>query len=1221
MRITGQFHCVKESISFLLFLFILSACNEQQQAVIPVQNVKPVFLPPVTVLLDTMPAPKRVLLKNAPPPRVVNIPKTKGGTYILETESKKEQIQLSPPVIETNYKLSPHFTNFNSENGLAGDVITSGMLDQKGNLWFGTQGGVSKFDGSRFTNFSGIHGLASSSIRAMLEDERGNIWFASDGGGLSRYDGVRVTTYLKEHGLADNILLSAVKDKRGNLWFGTFHNGVIRYDGKKFTNFDSSHGLPSNNINALVEDSTGTLWFGTWGSGICRYEPDRKKGFQCFSTEQGLANNFINFIKPDSKGNLWIGTEGGLSRFDGKRFTNFTIEHGLPDNIVMCMEEYDGDIWFGTFGGGVSRFDGIQFDTFTTEQGLSNNSIWTILKDQQNKLWIGTQGGLSRYNGKAISIISSGKALSKNPVFGVTQDLSGSLWFASWGSGVFRYDGRSMINFTTSQGLGSNSIKCVSLDKTGKIWFGTETGGISVYNPDGLTGFKTFTTAQGLVSNSVSCILPDTKGCLWLATSNGVCRFEPNGDSSGFTSYTTEQGLAHNLVNCIEEGKDGSIWFSTQGGGVSRFDGKRFTTFNTSQGLAGNLVMKIVRDRSGNMWFGTQTGLSRFDGSGFISYTTKDGLADNYIYDIDEDEKGVLWVGTNLGLTGLKFKQPPNVNQSRETKGAGLITVSNEELKDYEPQWDIYNIKTGYLIKDLNGQAMYITRQRLPYGSPNDTGIIWGAAGDKVFRFDPKAVVKNSKPPIVFIRSVGIDESAVNWYGISQKEKDSMLIAHQEAMVFGNLLPAMMRDSLQQKFGDIRFDSITPYYQVPQNLVLPYRHNRVNFDFGAIETSRPFMVRYQYFLEGYDKDWSPVTDKTTASFGKISEGSYCFNVKAMSPEGVWSEPITYSFKVLPPWYRTWWAYLSYLGLFSFLMYSIFQWRTKSLKLEKLKLEEKVSQRTTELEHKSIELEQSLTNLKATQSQLVQSEKMASLGELTAGIAHEIQNPLNFVNNFSEVSSELVAELKAELKSGNIAVAIDITDDIDQNLGKINHHGKRADAIVKGMLQHSRTSTGVKEPTNINILADEYLRLSFQGMRAKDKNFNATLQTDFDETLGQINIIPQDIGRVLLNLYNNAFYAVTEKKKQQGDDYEPIIFVSTKKISKTVEIRVKDNGNGILEKIKEKIFQPFFTTKPTGQGTGLGLSLSYDIVKAHGGEIIVESKEGEGSAFTILLPST
>ena len=275
-----------------------------------------------------------------------------------------------------------------------------------------------------------------------------------------------------------------------------------------------------------------------------------------------------------------------------------------------------------------------------------------------------------------------------------------------------------------------------------------------------------------------------------------------------------------------------------------------------------------------------------------------------------------------------------------------------------------------------------------------------------------------------------------------------------------------------------------------------------------------------------------------------------------------------------------------------------------------------------LKKQKARIETTLAELKSTQAQLIQSEKMASLGELTAGIAHEIQNPLNFVNNFSEVNVELIEELKSEkskVKSENGELEDEILNDIEHNLQKILHHGKRADAIVKGMLQHSRSSTGQKELTDINALTNEYLRLSYYGLRAKDKTFNAEMKTEFDNQIGKINIVPQDIGRVLLNLFNNAFFAVNERQKVEGERFKAEVLVQTRKLDNKIEIRVCDNGNGIPQNIVDKIFQPFFTTKPTGQGTGLGLSLSYDIIKAHGGEIKVESKEGEGSMFIIQLP--
>ena len=304
--------------------------------------------------------------------------------------------------------------------------------------------------------------------------------------------------------------------------------------------------------------------------------------------------------------------------------------------------------------------------------------------------------------------------------------------------------------------------------------------------------------------------------------------------------------------------------------------------------------------------------------------------------------------------------------------------------------------------------------------------------------------------------------------------------------------------------------------------------------------------------------------------------------------------------------------------------SIHESQRNALTEQNLKLEDRVKERTVELLQQKETLQDALSSLKASQLQLIHKEKMASLGEIASGIAHEIQNPLNFVNNFAEINSELVMELKEliaiESASLNNRGEMNmLMEDVIKNLQKIHQHGRRADAIVKSMLQHARTSNSSAEPTEVNTLAAEYLRLAYHGIKTRDNGFEANIQTDFDPSLGKVSVIPQDFSRVLLNLFNNAFYAVAEKRKISGEDYHPIISVSTSKTNKGIEIRVRDNGIGIAEKNKEKIFQPFFTTKPTGEGTGLGLSLSYEIVKAHRGELKVESKEGEFTEFILSLP--
>ncbi len=420
------------------------------------------------------------------------------------------------------------------------------------------------------------------------------------------------------------------------------------------------------------------------------------------------------------------------------------------------------------------------------------------------------------------------------------------------------------------------------------------------------------------------------------------------------------------------------------------------------------------------------------------------------------------------------------------------------------------------------------------------------------------------------------------------------------------------------KYG-LHWDRVAGPYNLPQNLNIPYNQNYIQFHFAEANLGRQDSAFYCYILQGIDKQWSAVTNNTvTENYLNLPPGTYTFKVRSKGLNGEWGAPASFNFTITPPWWKTWWAYTLYVLVVLAGISIIVKYRSQKLQAENILLEEKIKQRTAALQ-------KSLEELKTTQAQLVQSEKMASLGELTAGIAHEIQNPLNFVNNFAEVSIELAEELKEELDKiipapANKEDINDLLDDLVQNQQKINFHGKRADSIVKGMLQHSRTGSAQKEMTDVNALADEYLRLSYHGLRAKDKSFNAKLETAFDEKLPKINILLQDVGRVLLNLYTNAFYSVMKKKHERDDTYQPMVSVSTQKKNNSIEIKVRDNGMGIPQTVLDKIYNPFFTTKPTGEGTGLGLSLSYEIItKGHGGTITVETKEGEFAEFTIRLP--
>ena len=398
-----------------------------------------------------------------------------------------------------------------------------------------------------------------------------------------------------------------------------------------------------------------------------------------------------------------------------------------------------------------------------------------------------------------------------------------------------------------------------------------------------------------------------------------------------------------------------------------------------------------------------------------------------------------------------------------------------------------------------------------------------------------------------------------------------------------------------------------------ETLILQHDQNKIVIETGIIDyyAMGKGHIRYKLEKNGEEEEWQYGTAYHSIRYDDLAPGSYSLVLQASNAGNEFNSPQKVLRMIItPPFWETWWFRSLAVIAFISLLYGIIQYRSRSLKMRNEELEEKVIVRTKELKH-------SLEVLSSTQAQLIQSEKMASLGELTAGIAHEIQNPLNFVNNFSDLNKELAVEMKNEIDKGNFEEAKAIADDMAENAEKINHHGKRADSIVKGMLQHSRSSTGIKEPTDLNALADEYLRLAFHGLRAKNKSFNATLKTDFDPDTGKVNVIRQDIGRVVLNLITNAFHAVTEKQdKQSNGAFEPTVWVTTKRLQGSVELRVRDNGHGIPPKVLGKIFQPFFTTKAPGQGVGLGLSLSYDIIKTHGGELLVETVEGEWTEFLI-----
>jgi signal transduction histidine kinase len=889
--------------------------------------------------------------------------------------------------------------------------------------------------------------------------------------------------------------------------------------------------------------------------------------------------------------------------------------------------------------------------------------------------------GLEVLNGDFLTFVKGGEKFADEPILGMLPfpGKAGTILIVTRTMGLFKYDGTNFIPFKTEA---DSFIKEYvpylhgTILSDGNIALGTLNGGSVVIDTSGKE-VRIYNTENGIINNSIKYTFQDAAGAVWLATSNGISRISYSLPISYFDSRNNFSTISNDIIR-----HDGTIYVAADDGvhyldpatssfhllnnsdvqswsfaevgnellvgsndGLFKVEKNALSAIRKATGYDYYItILKRSQLNPNKLYLGTKQGLRSILKAG-DSWIDEEQVL-NTISDVvglTEDRDGTLWVGT---VSSGVFRVTPQ----RDSKGNVILS------KPLIEHFDRSNgLQEGMvLIKKLNGLNYFLTsdslykfdeKKKLFYSDTSDSicsafyqlndndgvyaieqdysGRIWMSNKNKLIMgklrtdgsYDWISAPFNGFANETIIK-VYAENNGVVWFGTTSPiVKYTIANKNPEHVAFF----ALVREVQTGEDSTIYFGGETSTLASPQ---ISYKNNSIKFKYAATSYEGRNTNKFKTILEGFDGSWSSLSTENTKQYTNLPPGKYTFKVMAENIFEEESKTAIYSFEILPPWYRTWWAYSLFALSFFGIVYVAVQFRSRHLKAANLALEEKISQRTAELK-------QSLQELKATQAQLIQSEKMASLGELTAGIAHEIQNPLNFVNNFSEVNEELIEELQGERSKVSSerddALQDEIINDLKQNLEKINHHGKRADAIVKGMLQHSRVSTGQKEPTDINALCDEYLRLAYHGLKAKDKDFNVELKTDFDSSTGKINIIPQDIGRVLLNLYNNAFYAVKPPNPLNGEQWQPLVSVTTRKISPLqgtgakIEIMVSDNGNGIPQNIVDKIFQPFFTTKPTGQGTGLGLSLAYDIIKAHNGEIRVNTKEGEGSEFIIQLP--
>ncbi|KPL15961.1 MAG: hypothetical protein AMS26_06275 [Bacteroides sp. SM23_62] len=1109
-----------------------------------------------------------------------------------------QSVKALPPDMKDNANINMKYLDV--DQGMNSSYVLSILEDSRGNLWFGSWGGgVSMYNGESFTHFTRKEGLSDHRIQSILEDSHGNLWFGTFLGGVSKYNGEVFTYFTEKEGLSSNNVRSVMEDSQGNIWFGTGGGGVSRYNGENITHFTQKEGLSSNYVLSIMEDSHGNLWFCTEDGGVNMYDG---KTFTHFMESEGLNSISVTSILEDSRGNIWFGTGGrGVSMYDGNSVTRFTEKEGLSNNTVRSiLEDSYGNLWFGTEGGGVSMYSGDTFIHYTQKEGLSNDYVWSILEDSQHNLWFGTWGsGVSMFNREFFSHFTEKEGLSNAVVWSILEDRHGNHWFGTEGGGVVMYNGESFLHFTEKEGLSDNYVRSIVQDSHGNLWFGNADRGVSMFNGK---SFTHFTVKEGLSSNNVRSILEDSHGNLWFGTAGGgVSRF--NGQS--FTHFTEKQGLSNDVVRSILEDSHGNLWFATYGGGVSKFNGETFMHFTEKEGLSYNAVISILEDSHGNLWIGTSGGgVNKYNGESFTYFTEKEGLSNNIVYSILEDANSNIWLSTEKGLN-LLIPGP-------DSNG---LTYKN-------PAIHTYGLQDG-----LKGLDFYPNS-----GLLDSKNRIWWGSNKSLTILD----LNNFKTP------VAAPNLQLNRIEINEQYAD-------------------YRQMENRMSKEMKFNGVAKFYNYPLNLELPYNRNHIAFHFSAIDWAAPHKLKYSYKMEGLNDAWSLPTSEAKADYRSLPFGTYTFKVQAIGAAQKWSEPFGYTFTINPPWWHTWAARAGYAITALLIIFGFVRLRTAQLKQRHKELEAEVDMATQKiraqkeevesqrdeieaqkeeiesqrdevvavneaLEKQKHELELTLQNLKLIQSQLIQSEKMACVGILTAGIAHELNNPINYVSNnvspllrdvndvFTVIKKyeEIVKSNKLESTFGEADELKDKMDfsflikEIIHLLEGIEEGANRSGQIVKGLRSFSRLDEEKWQLYDVHEGIDSTLILLHNKIKDRIK-----VRKEYGDLM-EIECFPSKINQVIMNVLSNSIQAIDGKGE---------IFIQTVSSGIGIKIIIKDNGKGMTPEVKKHIFEPFFTTKEVGQGTGLGLSISYGIIEQHQGNIDVISEPGKGTEFIISLPIT
>lgn len=1063
---------------------------------------------------------------------------------IIETTEKNilcgepEQVIVKDPFFRD--KNPSNFFYFGKFQGLKHDQVRCLIQDKSGNLWLGTDNGLTKYDGKYFYHYTTKQGLNNNTIISLFQDSKENIWFGTFNGGISRFDGRHLVTFTDKDGLPGNIVNCIFEDNSGNIWLGT-KKGLSKYDGRSFTNYTVTQGLAANEIRSIIQDESGKMWLATYGGGISVFDGKR---FYTYSIKEGMPLNHISSLFRDVDGNIWINTAfEGIVKYDGTDFYQYTKKEGLGSNSIRSILQDDKkNLWFGNGDGTLTKFDGKSFRQYGIDDGLIAESIRCSLQDINGNIWFGTRGaGIIRFDGRLFTLLTDFEGKSKMRVKSILEDQSGSLWLGTFGEDVTVFSEKekggvlepNYRKFGKKEGLGSGFISGMSYDKNNRIWITTDDGGISIYD-----GIKTYTYKQGygFRKNSALSVFCDRTGNIWIGSLNGALKF----DGTNYIKYAKEQGLSDNPIQTVFQDSKDNYWFGTAGGGVTKFDGKNFTQFNKSTGFYSDTVNCVAEDRLGNIWLGTNgDGIVRYDGKTFIRYLEESGLKSNFVVSMIIDSGGNLWAGSYSGLYFIKKKSLEGID------------TSNREIFI-----NSFGIEDGFSGERCNIGAL----------TEDKKGTIWIGTEDRLVAYHGGVRSGKTVPPNLKITNIRLFNENVPWNVIAENKDTS--ISLQNGVVIN-------------KF---HFRDIAKWYNIPIDLALKHNQNYITFSYLGITHSQTRNVKYIYKLEGRDKGWSSPSDKTEISFDNLNPGKYIFKVKAVSGDGESSDEVSYPFRIYPPWWNTWWFYMSITVFALFLLYSFIKLRERKFRQDRELLQKKVDDQTYELTDKNRELQK--LNL--------EKDKLFSI------IAHDLRGPFSsFLGLTSLMAEEHDMFTKEEIKECAV---------------NLNCSASSLYRLLDNLLQWSRVQQGTIpfNPRKINLksIALEYMELVKH--TAEEKNIEFFIEIPEEtEVYADKNMLQS----IIRNLLSNALKFTSKGGR--------VCLSARIKADDKIEIIVEDNGIGMSKEMIDTLFHLNVETGRTGTdgepSTGLGLLICKEFIEKHKGTLTIESEIKKGSRFIVTLP--